>query len=175
MTQLSYQPAFDAYNAIFRILQLQTVCSSSVAVPLDALRIGDFFLLFPFMLQDSDIRYRSGDQKIRSVGKKYEADRPFSRLPDKKTLFRRIRPFQTAAIAGLVHSGYMDAEKWDQRFILPTKRELPGVLKQRVAEKCQGNSALLEAIGLLLNEYPLEGKNGLKDRSSLLEYRYDLV
>lgn len=175
MTQLSYQPAFDPYNAIFRILQLRNGGWFEKAIPYDALRIADFFLLFPFYLQDKDNRYKREHRSIRSIGQKYEAVKPYSRLPDKRTLFRRIEPFQVAAIGSLVSSGFVQAEGWEQHTVKATETELPQTLSTRLQDEISANRELIEAILKLLQEYPLTGKDGLKDRTGLLEYRYDVV
>lgn len=175
MTQLSYQPAFDPYNAVFRILQLRKGGWLDRTMPYDALRIADFFLLFPFFLQDNDNRYKPEHRAIRAVGRKYEAVKPYSRLPDKRTLLRRIEPFQVAAIGSLVSAGFVQAEGWEQKMVKATKAELPEALSIRLEDENSSNSELIEAILKLLYEYPLTGKDGLKHRTGLLEYRYDVV
>ncbi len=173
MTQLSYQPAFDPYNAIFRTLQLREGGWLDKTIPYDALRIADFFLLFPLFLQDKDVRFRPEHRSFRRLGKDYLASKPYSRLPDKRTLFRRIEPFQVAAIGSLVHSGFVDAKNWKQRQIISTKAEPPSKLIARVKEENSANAELIDAILKLLQDYPLTGRNGLKHRTGLLEYRYD--
>ncbi|WP_170432973.1 ABC-three component system middle component 5 [Ruegeria arenilitoris] len=175
MTQLSYQPAFDPYNAMFRLLQLRERSWLTQAVPYDALRIADFFLLFPFFLQDKDIRYKPEHRSIRSVGKKYKAEKPYSRLPDKRTLFRRVEPFQVAAIGSLVNGGFVEADSWEQRIVEATPKEIPNTLLTQLHAENSANSELIDAILKLLMDYPLTGKDGLKDRTGLLEYRYDVV
>ena len=175
MTQLSYQPAFDPYNAMFRILQLRDGSWIESAFHYDALRIADFFLMFPFYLQDKDVRFKREHSAIRSVGKKYEAAKPYSRLPDKRSLFRRIEPFQIAAIGSLVNSGFIKAESWERHTVEATEKELPEALSTRLADENSANRELIEAILKLLRDYPLTGKDGLKHRTGLLEYRYDVV
>lgn len=175
MTQLSYQPAFDPYNAMFRLLQLREGIWIDRAVPYDAMRIADFFLLFPFFLKDKDVRYKQEHRAIRAIGKKYEATKPYSRLPDKRTLFRRVEPFQVAAIGSLVNSGFVKAKSWEQRTVKATEKELPDALQTRLQDENSANNELIEAILILLSEYPLTGKDGLKHRTGLLEYRYDVV
>ena len=175
MTQLSYQPAFDPYNAVFRLLQLRNGGWFEKAIHYDALRIADFFLLFPFYLQDKDNRYKPEHRAIRSVGKKYEAVKPYSRLPDKRTLFRRIEPFQVAAISSLVNGGFVQAESWEQHTVKATETELPEALSTRLQGENSANIELIKAILKLIQEYPLTGKDGLKHRTGLLEYRYDVV
>lgn len=175
MTQLSYQPAFDPYNAMFRILQLRDGSWIEKAIQYDALRIADFFLLFPFYLQDKDIRYKLEHRAIRSVGKKYEAKKPYSRLPDKRSLFRRIEPFQIAAIGSLVNGGFVDAESWERHTVKATEKELPEALLTQIEGENSAHSELIEAILKLMCDYPVTGKDGLKHRTGLLEYRYDIV
>jgi hypothetical protein len=51
MIQLSFQPAYDAYHTIFRLMRLRIVLTSAGPIPLDELRVLDFFLLFPYLIE----------------------------------------------------------------------------------------------------------------------------
>jgi len=175
MTQISYQPAFDPYHAIFRALQLREHGWLTNKIAFDALRIADFFLLFPFFLAEKEVRLKPKHRKIKSVGEKYVAAKPYSRLPDRKTLFRRIEPFQIAALGSLVTSDLAKSREWADKLGLGTNSNLPADLSEKIELENRDNEELIESILLLLTDYPVEGTNGLKHRTGLLEYRYDLT
>jgi hypothetical protein len=50
---------------------------------------------------------------------------------------------------------------------------LPPALAERIAALNEADAELLGALRVLATEYPLEGVDGLKHRTGLLEYRYD--
>ncbi|WP_406870961.1 ABC-three component system middle component 5 [Thioclava sp. 'Guangxiensis'] len=171
MTQLSYQPAFDPFNAVFRGLQITQGLEESVNF--DAFRICDFFFVFPFFLAGSEIRYKQGHQWLRSVGKKYADRKPYGKIPDRKLLFQRVHPFQVAAISSLAKNELIDHDAWVDGEVKRTDKKVPSPLLERIELENERNEELVRAIKTLIAEYDLQGENGLKHRTGLLEYRYD--
>ncbi|WP_139196909.1 ABC-three component system middle component 5 [Roseivivax marinus] len=173
MTQLSYQAAFDPYHAVFRALRLRGTCWAESAVHFDKLRILDFYLTFPFFLKD--MRLKRTDSWIRRVSKQYDGQKPFAKLPDGTTLVRRMEPYQLAAVQALTRHGYARKDQWDQRYVQASSQTLPEELSARVKGLNNENQDLMSALRELSANYELLGPDGLKDRSELLEYRYDAV
>jgi|TARA_R100000501_G_scaffold14813_2_gene26865 hypothetical protein len=173
MIQLTYNEAFDAYHAVFRFLRLHLACDIGAKLPFDTLRILDFYLLFPFRLQA--MKFFARDTGWRKVSKAYEDCAPYGAMPEDSTIFARMEPFQRAAAASLVHSGHLAAKAWDNNEVLFT----PAMLPPTVAERCSLlNANMTDIIDILCQiraRYPLGGRDGLKDRTGLLEYRYDSV
>jgi hypothetical protein len=52
---------------------------------------------------------------------------------------------------------------------------LPKELLNRALEQNKNEEHLMSALVAIGHAFPTNGPNGLKDRSSLLEYRYDVV
>lgn len=173
MTQLTYNEAFDPYHAVFRFLRLRLGCDIGPKLPFDTLRILDFYLLFPFQLQA--MKLFAGDSSWRKISKTYEYRAPYGSMPEDSTIFARMEPFQRAAAASLVNSGYLAPDAWDTNEVEFTSQMLPPT----VVERCSAvNAQMAEIIDILYqikSRYPLGGRNGLKDRTGLLEYRYDSV
>jgi hypothetical protein len=173
MTQFTYNEAFDPYHAVFRFMRLHLACDIATKLPFDTLRILDFYLLFPFRLQA--MKFFASDTGWRKISKTYEDRAPYGAMPEDSTIFVRMEPFQRAAAASLVHSGYMTPEAWDANEVQFT----PDVLPPAFAERCSAvNAQMADILNILCqikSRYPLGGRDGLKDRTGLLEYRYDSV
>ena len=173
MTQLTYNEAFDPYHAVFRFLRLHLACDIGARLPFDTLRILDFYLLFPFRLQG--MKLFADDTAWRKISKTYEDRAPYGAMPEDSTIFARMEPFQRAAASSLVHSGHLSSGAWDANEVEFTSEVLPPVL----AERCSAlNAQMTDIVDILCQikaRYPLGGRDGLKDRTGLLEYRYDSV
>lgn len=171
MTQLTYNEAFDPYHCVFRMVRLHVACGIMRPIQFDTLRIMDFYLLFPFRLQN--MKFAEGDRSWRRVSKSYLDRAPYGELPDDHSIFIRMEPFQRAAAASLVERGYLSPSAWDRNEISFTPARLPADLKERCEALNGGMADLIEILCALKEKYSLNGPGGLKDRTGLLEYRYD--
>src|SRR4028119_2034273 len=113
MSYLSFEPALDAYHAVFRLTRLVPIIAEAGPVPVDTVRILDFYLVFPFRL--ADFRARPAHRRLKSVARSYEAKRPFAKLPDDRQLFEQMRHFQTAAIETLAVKQLFEMEALEER------------------------------------------------------------
>ncbi len=75
MIQLSYQPAFDPFHAIYRQLRVLSAIEPSKSLPVDHARILDFYLLFPFRI--SGIRLMPQHRRFRGLASAYEKARSY--------------------------------------------------------------------------------------------------
>src|SRR5262245_31866200 len=80
MIQLTFQPAFDPYHAVFRALRLRPLATKEHSLHRDHMRILDFYLLFPFRIDG--IRLRREDRKYRRLATEYERSRPYGEQPE---------------------------------------------------------------------------------------------
>ncbi len=80
-----------------------------------------------------------------------------------------------SAVETLSKAGIVDAQVWTSEKAIVQKANIPTPLQERINEVNADQSDLIEFIGVLASHYPLLGKDGLKDRSALMEYRYDTV
>lgn len=173
MTQLTYNEAFDPYHAIFRIMRLGHVCPPDSKTSFDMLRILDFYLLFPFRIQG--ISLFSKDIAWRSISKSYQWMAPYGGMPDDRVIFSRMEPFQRAAVCSLVKSGHIASDEWTRDEILFATVSLPDAMHTRVNDSNIRMQNITKILYEIRDHYTLLGKNGLKDRSKLMEYRYDPV
>ena len=173
MTQLTYNEAFDPYHAVFRYIRIWKGCDLDGKTHFDMLRILDFYLLFPFRIQNMSLFAQ--DRGWRRISKAYEYQKPYGELPDDVTVFSRMEPFQRAAISSLVKSGVLSADAWRNNQVEFLSTELPPQLVNRCFSLNSAMQDIIEILCGLRERYPLLGRSGLKDRTGLLEFRYDSV
>ena len=75
----------------------------------------------------------------------------------------------------LAQRGLLDMAALGDDYVRPTPTMVPAPLLDRVRDANETDADLLATLGLLTREYPLEGVDGLKHRTGLLEHRYDAV
>ena len=69
----------------------------------------------------------------------------------------------------------IDPTEWQHDRVRPTGTKLPEELAARVATANAAEPELADLVSVLSKEYSLYGQNGLKNRTGLLEYRYDAI
>lgn len=173
MTQLTYNEAFDPYHASFRIMRLNTICKFETAIPFDAIRILDFFLLFPFRMQR--MSFKSNHRSFRRISKVFEQDKPYGVLPDDQIIFTRMEPFQRAAVSTLAMKGIVSTSFWAEGSLKFPTDSVPHAIAERCVSLNAAHKEFVAALRSLSSDYELYGKGGLKDRSGLLEFRYDAI
>ncbi|KAA0573286.1 hypothetical protein FZ983_30165 [Azospirillum sp. B21] len=171
MTQISYQPAYDAYHSLFRLVQLLYALEHrSATLPFS--RICSFFIAFPHFM--TEIRYpREIAHFRRSLSKLYRKD-SYVRLPSKIALFENMRPFHDAAVQTLVVQGYVEREQYIVGYLTRTAKKIDNKLLEMVRERNEQNVLLFDAMQRI-SAYPLDGVNGIKHRTGLMEHRYDSI
>ena len=171
MIHLSYHPAFDAFNSIFRFLRIRLNENIS-SIEVDKLRILDYYLLFPW--RAATIRLLQKDIGLRKVAKGLEAVQDYATLPSGESLLERMRPSQTAALQTMAHDGVVDIRQLRNDVVQFTRLMPPEELIRRLNERNQSEPDKMSIIRAL-NSYGLLGQDGLKGRTALLEHRYDKI
>lgn len=166
LTQLVYHPAFDPYASILRIIRI----FQANPEPHEYLkiRILDYYVLFPELLEKIRLT-TSLRSTVRAA--KFESRFPYDRLPSGIVLFERMETSFEAAVQTMVSTkmlSYID----DSNIIVPAK--IPPDLYERAANLNSQEQELTDVL-LSLGEIPLLGPGGLKDRTKLMDYRYDFV
>lgn len=170
LAQLVFEPAYDPYHTVFRIERLITLSNKPV-IEIDRLRIADFYECFPIMVDQ--FRHRKGETRFRRISR--TAHIPYSGKPDGRVVFSRMQPTQTAAIRTLASAGYLSPAALTAGLAEVTTKVIPAKLKSRLEAVNTENPLLTEFLTSVLNDFPLDGIDGLKHRSALLDHRYDAV
>lgn len=173
MIQLTYEPAFDPLHAMYRALRLRDGTAADLHVPRDLFRILDFYLLFPESLRE--VRFRQDHRRLKTRALATKRAPSYGPRPEDAVLFERMRPFQEAAVDTLALHHYFSPEALADGWVKSVATDVPPDLAERVRYANKEEVDLMEALHAIAAEYPLEGANGLKDRSGLLEHRYDAV
>jgi len=167
---LIYHPAYDVNHCLYRFL-LVLENSTQQEFEWDVLKLIDFYLVFPHMLksiQPLPASLRSFRRVIKEIPDSYEA------LPNAKRVVFDLENMQNTAMMNLVAKEFIDNDLFHKKIIRRSKKGLPKKLMSSITE----NSVVSkEWFRLIANELPLvpfTGPNGLKKRSGLLEFRYDV-
>jgi hypothetical protein len=171
MIQLTYQPALDPFHTVFRLLRLRASVLGDKPISRDHFRILDFYLLFPF--RSGSIRLQQGHRRFKRVAQEYEKFRPYSDIPEDRVVFNRMMPIQGAALDTLVRKGLLAREAFERGFVVRTDAALFAELQSKIDQSNAEQPDLLEFLRALATDYDLLGRNGLKDRTDLMDYSYD--
>lgn len=166
---LTYHPKNDIYHCIYRILSIIKI-SEDQLIEIDKLKLLDFYFLFPHLLKEVTIPreniYAFIKREIRQIPLPYET------LPDKRRLYSELVIFQNRAIDILQSKKIIKEESnsliADKNF---QSKEISTLSKNN---KFIENDFYKNLVNCF-QEIPLLGANGLKKRTDLLEYRYDII
>lgn len=165
---LIYDPALDPYHCAIRVL---TVLENGPIpdLPIDSVRIADFYLAYPSKV--AEIRLPNSMVKIRKYAR--ELATPYRNPFGLKSAFDRMHPIFQATISTLAAANHIDTDLMKRGFLQRTETPLPADLQKVIREYLTRQSKIRNFIARDLTAIPLLGSGGLKDRSGLLEYRYD--
>jgi hypothetical protein len=174
MSQLVFQPALDPFHAVFRLIRLLPLLKTAGPLPIDHVRILDFYLLFPFRIRL--IRLAQSHQHFKTLSEEYAHLAPYGEQPDPPHLFERMHPLQLAAIETLAANNYIDKDAFLDDTFKTSDAKVPEAIFSRAEELNAAQANLMEFIRTLAEHYTLsDGLNGLKARTGLMEYRYDAI
>lgn len=166
---LIYHPAFDAYHCVFRMLALIDKLPNA---EVDLIRICDFYLVFPTAIKNIRLpqRISHGKQIAKSESNDY-------RNPlNNKLTFRDMEEIQLAALRSIAASGIIDRDAFKAGLITRnTSKEIPTKLLEEILEFINKSRNVFHFIVDELATIPLQGIDGLKHRTALLEHRYDTL
>lgn len=167
---LIYHPAFDMYHCVFRIVRI--LLSLPVAeYETERVRIFDFYSLFPYLL--NDIR---APRNATSDRKKFGAlENSYEKVEDKKRFFLSLEPYQDSAIKSLASYEIIDSAALRNSRILLIPTNIPPALTVSAKNSDKRFSKDLEFFRDYLLDIELTGDTGLKQRTGLFEYRYDVI
>ncbi|RIJ85184.1 hypothetical protein RSP822_17255 [Ralstonia solanacearum] len=165
---LIYHPAFDGYHCVFRML---LIAERVPNLEIEKARILDFYLVFPGMVQS--IRLPENLRGLRAQAK--DAANVYRDPVSSASTFMDMRHIQEEALRSIAASGLIDMEPFAAGYVIRTNTPLPESLDAKLAEFVEANQPIAEGVLTGLSQIPLLGQNGLKDRSQLMEFRYDVA
>ncbi len=164
---LIYHPGYDAYHCIFRLL---AVIDHVKDLEIDKARILEFFLLYPSAV--AQVKIPQGMTSIRKEAKL--AVNQYHDPINVRTTFRDMRFIQDAALKCIAGASLIDLDRFELGFVTRTEIEIPTSLNTLINSFVEHHSAVSRFVLNELSTIPLLGTNGLKHRTELMEYRYDV-
>ncbi|WP_268225333.1 ABC-three component system middle component 5 [Sinomicrobium oceani] len=137
----------------------------------DKLRILDFYLAFPAeLLEIKSFRgFKKYEKFLKAESNSYE------RVIDRKRLFFKMEHIQVSAMKALISYDLFDADEFKKGTIKRTDVQLSKSLSSRIQIANDENQNLITLITGPLASMNLYGHLGLKERTNLIEFKYDAV
>jgi hypothetical protein len=162
---LVYHPAFDLYHGLFRALLLLE-SSPERAMPSDTLRIIDLYFVFPYLLAELEFPRGAGGKGRKLAGKPSR----FNTLPAPRVFLAQTEGLHKLIGSALAGKDLIEGETLQKGRLARTDKAIPeGLLNAATSDDIE----LASYLGSTIATIPLLGKNGLKARSKLMEFRYD--
>lgn len=165
---LIYHPAYDAYHCAFRFLLFTETLK---VVEIDKLRILDFYFVFPAELKNVRLPKGHSDEKKRAENFLNIYHGPVNSTQT----FRDMEPIQMAAIRALAASKLIDEKQFELGIAARTETDIPLKLQESLNIALQRNDTMLPYLISKFAAISLLGAEGLKERTKLMEYRYDVA
>jgi len=168
---LIYHPFQDANHCVFRTLLLLEY-SVHNEIEIELYRLLDFYILFPHLLKSISPLPMELKAYRRILDKIPD---PFESMLNTKRIIHDLESLQTVALHNLLAKKLIDIDSFKDKKIKRTNEALPESISVAINEAEQASE---EWFRIITNELPLvhfSGKNGLKKRAGLMEFRYDLV
>jgi hypothetical protein len=162
-----YHPIDDVYHCFCRILLLISRLPQEEH-DLIKLQILDFYFLFPGLIKK--IKW----PKELSIYRQYfmEISNPYSDITNYKSIIIHLEHQVNDVIRYMAAYDLIDAEKSKRKLILKKNSDKYKPILEQISDY---DTDLLDFIVKVLASIPLNGKDGLKSRTGLFEYRYDDV
>lgn len=164
---LVYNPAYDIYHCIYRLVFILKKININDSVEVDRLKIIDFYLVFPYLI--TEIKLPREITGVRKIFKTYSTK--YRKVTNKYVTFQTMKPLQEQAIDYLCLKGYISYLNEERVTITPliNSLDLP-VRSYFFGEK---SATFEDSLFNFFLKYEFYGKDGLKDRTNLMEFKYD--
>lgn len=170
---MMYNPAFDPFNGIYRMLNILRHFGVGEIIEVDRLRIYDFYLLFPY--KTYQIRFKRTEENFRKRLTQYveKKENPYNTSSNDRRLFERLRPYQMIALSHLASYGLISpSQLLEYRVKIIDYGKMQQVLSQLEMMPAAENN-IISWLCYCFRATPLNGNYGLKYRTKLLKSKYD--
>jgi hypothetical protein len=168
-----YNQALDLYHTIYRFLQFLNRFDSDALIEVERLRIWDFYLLFPSKIHD--IRLRQNESDIRKIRKEFikDVNNPYERISEDRKIFEKIKPYQLAALNCIASYGIIDKALLNQQRISIIQKDILNEFVKNFEELSPKERNVITLMTSHYFQLSLFGQDGLKNRTNLMESKYD--
>ena len=163
-----YHPASDINHCAFRFINILSDVENN-QLDWQTLQILDFYYVFPHFLADIRLPRNpiTTKSKLKNIPAAYEA------LPNPRRLMFGLKALHNETARALVAKGLLEKEPFLKNTIKLDTSKIPPALNGRVEVNTKRNTTWYKLLVQVLAHHPLNGKDGLKDRTQLMEFRYD--
>jgi hypothetical protein len=168
-----YQPAFDLYHTVYRLITLLSYFDRNEYIEIERLRIWDYYFLYPNKLKE--MSFKQDEKQIKDLINNhiFKPKNPYEQILNDRKMFEKIRPYQMSAIKYLASLGIINKDYLKENRITKISKDIFNELDTKF-EKLSVQE--INAVKLLTSHFyfmPLYGENGLKEKTKLLESKYD--
>lgn len=168
-----YHHAYDLYHTVFRMLTILTYFNRNEDVELDRLRIWDFYFLFPNKM--AKIKLKANEKDIKQIIKKFisKDGNPYEGFSDNRKVFEKIKPYQIGALKCLASYGIINKDFLTVSKVKILSKDLLADYGQRFQPLSPREENAMRLLTSHFYQMSLFGNDGLKERTGLLESKYD--
>jgi hypothetical protein len=168
-----YNQAFDLYHSIHRLLLFLNRIEEGSLIEVERIRIWDFYLLFPNQVHT--IRLKQTDDEIRRFRRELirKTKNPYDEIPDNRKVFEKIRPYQVAALNCIASYGVIDKDSLQHDKISVINKSHLSDYINHIGEISDKDNNIILLMTTYYFDINLTGADGLKDRTNLIESKYD--
>lgn len=168
-----YQKSFDLYHTVYRMLKLLVHFKGEKFIELDRLRIWDYYLLYPNKMQD--IRLTREEKDIKAYIKRFitKPNNPYENVLNDRKMFEKIKPYQMSAINSLASYGIINKDYLIENRISNVDKDFFTKNEMNFEDLSIQEENTIRLLTSHFYQVPLFGLNGLKNKTGLLESKYD--
>jgi len=163
-----YHPAYDLNHCAFRFITLLSDIKEH-EINWESMQILDFYYVFPHLLADIRLPRNS----IATIKRMEQIPKPYEALPNPRRLMFDLKSLQNEAARSLIAKGLIDKNLYLKNIIRLYAERVPETLNNQIVNNEKRKTLWYQLLVGVLAQYPINGKDGLKDRTQLLEFRYD--
>ncbi|KJF83402.1 ABC-three component system middle component 5 [Photobacterium angustum] len=163
-----YHPYKDANHCAYRIISILSACN--IPVNVNYLHIADFYYLFPSQLKNIEKLVRSNSvayNDLQLIEDSYE------NMENSRKVFFELKSIRNNVLYSLVSKGLVEFTT-KEFFIKINYKKLPISLVNEMEKDSFRKSKAFEIITTKMKDLKLYGESGLKSKSGLMEYKYDI-
>ena len=146
------------------------------SLEVDRLRIYDFFYLFPYKI--TNVKTKKSESALRKSKKEIcvEKINPYNEIKEDRIIFERLKSYQLSALKYIASYGVIDSDQLIENIIkIKDKNKLDNFISLfEKSSKDSNDSTIINWLFENLNSIPMSGEYGLKHRTNLMEWKYDL-
>lgn len=168
-----YNNAFDLYHTIFRMLHLLNKVDYNKGIEIDRLRIWDFYLLFNNQIRKIKPKRHEKDFKNLLKELNLKEENPYQVIRDERKTLESIKSYQFSALNCLASYGIIDKKGLIEDQVNIKSKELLIKYIDSIGELSIREKNIISLVTSTFYDITLFGDKGLKNRTNLIESKYD--